>query len=185
MNKKLDTTKLVRISLAVVLNYVGSYLALILRLPIYLDMVGTIFISFIYGVKYGILTGFVTGLLAGITFDIYSLYFIPVQVIVGLIVGVYSKYDYFTLGLFKKIILLIFLSIASSLTGSIISAYVFEGITSSSSTYLVQIISNLGISKVKSIFIVQILTDSIDKLVSILLSRKLILALKNRRVLNE
>ena len=45
MNKKMTTLRLCMIAMAVCINVAGGQLALMLRLPIYLDSIGTILIG--------------------------------------------------------------------------------------------------------------------------------------------
>ena len=69
-NKKdMTTYQISIIALGVVLNVLGALLALTLRLPIYLDSIGTIFIACLLGPKYGVLTGILGSFVSGITFD--------------------------------------------------------------------------------------------------------------------
>ena len=73
-------------------------------------------------------------------------------------------------GLFKGkfIVLGILIStIAGSLIASLISAYVFGGITSSGSTFLVMNLKNVGVNIVASVFSTQILFDLLDKAATI------------------
>ena len=58
-----------------------------LRLPIYLDSVGTVLSGALLGPVYGVATGVLGSLISGITFDIYSLYYAPVQILTGLMAG--------------------------------------------------------------------------------------------------
>ena len=63
------------VALGIVLNIVGAFIALNLRLPIYLDSVGTVLSGALLGPVYGVATGVLGSLISGITFDIYSLYY--------------------------------------------------------------------------------------------------------------
>ena len=65
-------------SIAVVINIVGAFIATTLKLPIFIDTIGTFLSAFLFGPVGGMLTGMVTSLINGLTFDPYSLYFIPV-----------------------------------------------------------------------------------------------------------
>lgn len=153
--------KVSMIGLGIALNIVGAFIALNFKLPIYLDSIGTIMISFLMGPAAGIITGILGSVVSGVTFDIYSLYFAPVQIFTGFFAGLlYSK------GWLKGVkmpIGVFFISTFSSLVGAVITAFVFGGITSSGSSYIVAVLSNLGVNKVVSVFIVQFLTDYADK----------------------
>lgn len=175
--KKIPSFKLSIVGLGIALNVIGTFTAFSLKLPILLDSIGTIMVSFLLGPYYGIITGLCGSIVSGITFDIYSLYFAPVQIFVGFFSSlVYNK------GLMKdnKRFLGVFvISIFSSFIGAIIAAFVFGGITSSSSSYIVAILSNMGISKVLSVFIVQFLIDYLDRFVAVSLVILVILKIPN------
>ena len=86
--------KICIVAFAVCINLIGGQIALLLRLPIYLDSIGTVFIASVLGPFYGMLPNVLSGLLLGMTVDIYSLYYAPVGIILGFVTGlVYKKYQ--------------------------------------------------------------------------------------------
>ena len=87
MKHKITTYHLCLIALAVVINLVGGQIALILRLPIYLDSIGTILIAAACGPVYGMIPNVLSGLVLGMTSDIYSLYYAPVGILFGFLTG--------------------------------------------------------------------------------------------------
>ncbi|WP_129598867.1 ECF transporter S component [Anaerophilus nitritogenes] len=155
------------VGLGVALNIVGAFIALNLRLPILLDSIGTIMVASILGPYYGVLTGVGGSLISGMTFDIYSLYFSPVQIFVGFLGGVLFQRGW--MKKFRMPIGVLVISIFSSLVGAGIAAFVFDGVTSSGSSYIVAFLSNIGVNKVISVFIVQFSTDYVDKFVAVAL----------------
>ncbi len=163
--KKIKTLELSLVALAMTVNVVGTFIAFTLKLPILLDSIGTILITILLGPTLGVISGLGASILSGITFDIYSLYFAPVQVVIAITLYVLFKYGFFKGR--KLAIGILILSIVSSLAGAIISAFIFDGVTSSGSSYIVAILSNLGVNKVTSVFLVQFLTDLIDKSLAI------------------
>lgn len=159
--------KLTIMGIGIALNMIGAFIALNLRLPIYLDSIGTIMVGFVLGPVYGMVTGVLGSLVSGITFDIYSLYFAPVQIFTGFFAGYFYKKG-FMKG--KKVFVSVFImTLFISLIGAILTAYIFGGLTSSGSSYLIIILNNLGVNPVLSAFITQFLTDYCDKLVAVLL----------------
>ncbi len=165
MNKSnFDTRKLTLMAFGVALNIIGAFIALSLRLPIYMDSIGTIMVAILLGPKYAVITGVCGSLISG-TFDVYSLYYAPVQISTGLIAGLVAKK-----GLLKGIktpLGVLCFAIPTSIISAIITVVLFNGITSSGSSYIVQILSGLGVNKVLSAFIVQVVTDYADKLVAV------------------
>lgn len=165
--KKFSTIKQCMIALGVVLNIAGAFIAMNLRLPIYMDSVGTVLSGALLGPVSGIATGVLGSLISGITFDIYSLYYAPVQIFTGLMAGLLFQTKWlkgirFPFGSLA-------LSLPTSIASACITAFLFGGITSSGSSYLVVLMNNLGMNLTVSCFIVQVFTDYGDKLVAVLL----------------
>ena len=59
---KISVHKITLIALAIVINIVGSYIALVLHLPIYLDSMGTIMTAILLGPFYGLFPGVLSAL---------------------------------------------------------------------------------------------------------------------------
>ena len=164
-NSIISVRKMCVVALAIVLNVIGGQIALMLHLPIYLDSIGTIMIAMLYGPVYGMLPPLLYGLVMGFTLDIYSLYFMPVGLMLGLVTGLVSKY--FSLQKWRMIPGAMLITIPGTIVSSVITAVLFGGITSSGSTVIVQILNKAGLGLTASVFIVQILTDYLDRLLSL------------------
>ena len=170
MNIKTEKTlaqRICMIAFAVCINLVGGQIALFLKLPIYLDSVGTVFIASVLGPVYGMIPNMTSGLLLGMTVDIYSLYYAPVGMILGFITGlVYKKYQP------KKwwiLLAAVVITLPSTLVSSCITAFLFGGITSSGSSIIVQLLSKTPLGMVGSCFVVQFITDYIDRVICLYL----------------
>ena len=167
MNKKINTRNLTLVSMAIALNVIGALVALGLRLPIYLDSIGTILIACLIGPKYAVMTGVCGSLVSGITFDPYSIYFAPVQISTGLLAGImYNKG--FLKG--KKTPLGVFIfTLPTSIISACIAAFLFGGVTSSGSSYIVQILSHFNVPMVVGVFATQVITDYADKFIAVII----------------
>ncbi|CAM2077420.1 MULTISPECIES: ECF transporter S component [Clostridia] len=173
--KRSNTFKITIMSIAVVINIVGAFIATTLKLPIFIDTIGTFLSAFLFGPVGGMLTGMVTSLINGLTFDPYSLYFIPVQAIIGLMAGICYKKNLFK-GKFL-ILGIIITTVMGSIVASLISAFVFGGITSSGTSFIVMYLKEAGVNIVTSVFSTQILFDLIDKGITVLLVLTILKAL--------
>lgn len=161
MKNKFLTDKLCLIALGMVINTVCPFIAMNLHLPIYMDSLGTILITRILGAKYGMMAGISGSLISGITFDIYSLYYFPVQILTAYTTEYVSKKGWLK---GKKLIGSgLIISFPTAVASAIITAFIFGGITSSGSSYLVAIIHGIGINLTVSCFIVQVITEYADK----------------------
>ena len=167
MNKSMNTRNLTLMAMGVSLNIIGALIALTLRLPIYLDSIGTILVACLLGPKFAVITGLCGSLVSGMTFDPYSLYFSPVQISTGLLSGLMYK-EGFLNG--KKIPFGVFIfTLPTSIISAVIAAFLFGGVTSSGSSYIVQILSHFNVPMVVSVFITQVFTDYADKFLAVIL----------------
>ncbi|GCF92285.1 membrane protein [Enterococcus florum] len=164
--KKTTPHQLALMALAVALNIVLGNLALFLRLPIYLDAVGTMLSAAAFGPFAGILTGLSSALITGLTTDLFSLYFAPVQVCVGLMTGLLVYRQTFKGPLIIKALLI---TIPGTFIASLITVLLFGGITSSGSSMIVQILNGLGLNQTLSVFLVQLGTDYLDRFLALTL----------------
>lgn len=163
MSGKITVHKITLIALAIVINIVGSYIALVLHLPIYLDSMGTIMTAILLGPFYGLFPGVLSALITGMTSDIYAFYYMPVGIVLGVMTGfVFQKNK--SNKLFVKSFCI---SVPASLISACITANVFGGITSSGSTMLVQLLAKTPLGLTLSCLIVQFFTDYFDRLLSL------------------
>lgn len=173
--QKMSAIKLCMLAMAVCINVAGGQLALMLRLPIYLDSIGTILTGLWMGPLCGILPNLLSGVILGMTTDIYSLYFAPVGMITGLMAGFAGRYMKVLLtdrNVKKRQILLgaLLITIPGTAVSSVINAVLFGGVTSSGSSILVQILAKTPLGLTGSIFAVQILTDYLDRVIALALA---------------
>ncbi|XOQ44228.1 MAG: ECF transporter S component [Clostridium sp.] len=177
--KRMSTIKLTMTALCTVINIAGAYIALLLRLPIYLDSIGTILGSALLGPSFGMLIAFLSGIISGATADVYSFYFIPVGMITGCIAGFLFRTNW--LKKWKLPLGNLFLTIPGTIVSSCIAAFLFGGVTSSGSSLLVQILHHyMGLNLVFSTFIVQILTDYADRLIAVMVVNLILIHLDDR-----
>lgn len=163
MPVKISVHKITLIALAIVINIVGSYIALGFHLPIYLDSIGTIMTAILLGPFYGLFPGVLSALITGMASDIYALYYMPVGVVLGIVTGLIFQKNK-TNKLFVKAFCI---SVPASLISACITATIFGGITSSGSTMLVQLLAKTPLGLTLSCLIVQFFTDYFDRLLSL------------------
>lgn len=179
MNKKINITTyhVSFIAIAIALNIVGGQIALHLHLPIYLDSIGTFLIAIVCGPIYGMIPNTLSGIVMWMLGDSYALAYAPVGIVLGLLVGKVCKNR-------KESILWILLmafvvSLPTSLISASITAKLFGGITSSGSTFLVQVLAKF-IGLTPACFVIQMFTDYIDRVVSLVIVTILIKRLPSR-----
>ena len=177
--KKITPRIITIIAFSVALNYLGSTIALLLRLPIYLDSVGTIFTGALLGPLFGALTGILTSLLTGLTTDIFSLYYSPVT---GILAGLLLHQQ---LKVTKLPFKTLWLTIPGTVISSLITVCLFGGITSAGSSIIVQFLYGLGFNQLASVLLVQLITDYGDRLLSVIIVTAVIAALPKRSFITK
>ncbi|MDO5521953.1 MAG: ECF transporter S component [bacterium] len=182
MNKKMTSYKLTIVALAAVMNILGGHLALALKLPIYLDSIGTVLIGAILGPVYGIIPGLLSGLITGVTGDIYSIYFMPVQLVTGIMTGILFRTAWVK---GKKMPLgVLAITLPGTFVSASISAILFGGVTSSGSSMIVFVLRKLGVSMTASVFAVQIITDYADRFLAVAIVAVILISVPREMIVN-
>lgn len=157
------------IALCVALNLVGAKISLFMHLPLFMDSIGTMCSGIVLGPIGGMLTALVGSLVNGVTGDIYSFYFAPSGMLMGILAGLMFHN--------KKItkVSVIWKTACVTLPAALVSAFiesiVFGGITSAAfTTACVQVLSKTSMSLFSSAFVTQAITDYIDKGLAIVLT---------------
>ncbi|HGD1791233.1 TPA: ECF transporter S component [Streptococcus agalactiae] len=163
------------ISIAIAINLVGANLALFLRLPIYLDTIGTLLIAVILGPWYAASTAFLSALINWMATDIFSLYYSPVAIVVAIITGILIKRNCKPSSLLWKSLII---SLPGTIIASVITVILFKGITSSGSSIIAQFLHGIGLDMTSSLILVQVGTDYMDRLISLILVFSTITLLK-------
>lgn len=165
------TTPLVMTALGVCLNVIGSSLAMVAHLPIYLDTLGTIFVSLFCGPVYGVSCALLSSIFNS-TYDPYALPFIPAGLTAALFASLlrHPRFERWPLVLRAFVV-----SFPTSIVSASIAAYIFGGVTSAGSSYIVQFLYGaMHLPLVASTFIVQVGTDYLDKLIILVIVTTLI-----------
>ena len=160
------------IAMGILFNVLGAFIAMSFSIPFYMDSIGTILVAGLLGPKYAMLTGVLGSLTSGMTFDVYSFYYAPVQLLTGFFAGILYHGPW--LKGYKTLIGTILVGIPTSIASAFITALLFNGITSGASSTIVVVLNHMGLNLVLSIFIVQVLTDYTDKLLAVILTKLII-----------
>ena len=118
---------LMLIPVGVSLNVVGYQLCTILKLPVFVDMIGTYLVAMIAGPWVGLATGLLGNVVNGMLNPI-AIPFGLVSMSVGLVAGSFSRWHFF-----KNFIGIIFsfiiLTVVSAFSSAIVTVFMFGGIT--------------------------------------------------------
>ncbi|WCF08463.1 ECF transporter S component [Paenibacillus thiaminolyticus] len=83
-----STAALVLIPVAVGINYIGKLFAGVLKLPLWLDAIGTVLASMLAGPVIGGMSGLINNIIYGLTMDPISFVYALTSVFIGLIAGI-------------------------------------------------------------------------------------------------
>ena len=168
---KFTSKKITFMALCIAINSVSAWLAVVLKLPVYLDSIGTIMAGFSFGPAFGILTGIISAFANSIG-DPIAIYFMPTQIVVGFTAAYFKflKRD----DIVSKLYLAPAMSLPAAISSALIATYLFGTVTTAGSSYIVQALrAIMDISDFAIVLCVQIITDYADKLLSILLVSKI------------
>ena len=153
--------------LGVAINFVGGQIASVLKLPVYLDCIGTVLTAMLSGPWVGAVTGLLTNIVTGIANPV-NFWFIPVNVIVGLVVGFMARKDMWH-G-WKLIIAFIVMDLISLFVATPIVVYVYGGVTGGGTSLLTAVLMATGQSIWASVFSVEIIWTTLDRVLSYLVA---------------
>lgn len=90
---KLNTAALVLIPAAVAINYMGKLFAQVLKLPLWLDAIGTVLAALLGGPIVGAICGAINNIIYGLTMDPVSFVYALSSIGIGMVVGVFARLD--------------------------------------------------------------------------------------------
>lgn len=179
LKKDFSTLTLALIAVAIVLNIVLGQVVSLLKLPIFLDSIGTVLVALLAGPWAGGLTGLLTNLIWGLISDPVAAAFAPVAMIIGIVAGLCAKY-----GLYKKwwqaIISGVIITLALSIVAIPIRVYMFGGITGSGADFITAYLMATGRDLFSAVVITVITDNLIDKVVTSLLAWGIVKGLPRR-----
>ncbi|SNX52975.1 ECF transporter S component [Thermoanaerobacterium sp. RBIITD] len=113
---KFSTASLVLIPAAVGINYIGKMFAQVLKLPLWLDSIGTMLASMLAGPIIGSICGAINNVIYGLTADPISFIYALTSIAIGLAIGIMAKK-----GMFKNFGKVIVAGLIVALVSAIVS----------------------------------------------------------------
>jgi energy-coupling factor transport system substrate-specific component len=154
-----------------------------LKIPLYLDSIGTVLVGVLAGPWAGALTGMLSNLIWGLSgINVTSAPFATVAAAIGLLAGLFSEKGW--LRIWWKVILAgIITGIIAAIISAPISAYVFGGVMGSGTDVLVAIFRGIGLGILPSSFAQGMSSDPLDKMATFLVVWLIVRSLPKRLVL--
>ena len=156
------------IPVGVAVNVVGGQLASLLKLPMYLDTIGTIFTAIIAGPWVGAVTGLLTNIVTGILNPV-NFWFIHVNIIAGLVTGALARKGWFAVW-WKGLIATIIMALVTTIASAPPVVYVYGGVTGSGTSLITAVLMASGQSIWASVLSVEIIWTTLDRIISWIIS---------------
>jgi energy-coupling factor transport system substrate-specific component len=181
LKKDFSTMTLVLIPVAIAINVVIGEIVALLKLPVYLDSIGTVLVGVLAGPWAGALTGTLSNIIWGLIIDPNAFPWFPVALFIGLVAGICAGY-----GLFKswwKVIITGFLiALTAAIVSTPIAVYLYGGITASGSSFITAYLLATGRGLIESVLSTNFLVEPVDKIATALLAWGIIKGLSARYV---
>ena len=155
------------IPVGVAVNFVGGQLASILKLPMYLDTIGTIFAAMLCGPWVGAVTGGLTNVVTGIANQV-NFAFIPVNVIAGLVIGFLARKQMFSVW-WKWLISMFVMAWVSIIVSAPIVVLVYGGVTGGGTSIITAAAMAAGANIWAAFFGTEGVFQVLDRIISFLI----------------
>jgi energy-coupling factor transport system substrate-specific component len=177
---KIDKLSLFLIPIGIAINFIGGQIALLLKLPLYLDAIGTIVVGALCGYLPGIIVGLVSNVLNSIS-DPITLFYAILNILFGIAAAYLSARGVFKS--FPKTLLsaLLFALIGGGL-GSLMTwvLYGFDFGTGVSSIFAIPLYEKLGFPKFLAQFTAEFTMDIFDKVLTVIAAFGILKAIPTR-----
>lgn len=153
------------LAFAVVLNLALGQITSALKIPFYMDMVGTVLVAVLCGPWSAMIAGVLSNLLAAFVGNPTMMFFIPVVLAIALFTAFLARR-----GWFRRISFVVLGGVLQGVVAAIISApiaaYLFGGVMFSGTDFLVLYFRSVGNSLLESVFFQGLASDPVDKTVT-------------------
>lgn len=168
LKKEFTTQAWVLIPIGVGINIVGSLINTALKLPLFLDSIGTILGGVLVGPWVGAVIGLLTNVILAIVSNPVALPYAIVNVIIGLLTGFFAKRGFYV-SVPKLIIASFVVAVLSSLSAAPITAGLFGGVTGSGKDAITAYMLATGQNMFKAALTGDAIAGIADKIISSLL----------------
>ncbi|WP_337264102.1 MULTISPECIES: ECF transporter S component [unclassified Serratia (in: enterobacteria)] len=181
--KRLSSQTLVLIVISIAINMMGGQLVSMLKLPIFLDSIGTLLSAILAGPIIGMLTGLLTNLIWGLLTGPIATAFAPVAMVIGLVAGLLARIGWFR-SLPKVLLSGVVITLAVTVVAVPIRTYLFAGVTGSGADFFVAYIHSVGNNLIESVAMTVLGVNLIDKVLAAVIVWLLVRTMSQRTLRN-
>lgn len=176
---KLSSYNLAFMVICIAINMVAGQAVSMLKLPIFLDSIGTVLCAILAGPWMAIASGLLTNLLWGLLTGPIAAAFAPVAMMIGLSAGLLARAGWFN-NLPKVVVSSVVITLALTLVAIPIRSYLFGGATGSGADFVVAYLHAMGSDLQESVAVTVLGTNLLDKLLTVLIAWGLVRRLPQR-----
>lgn len=181
--KGLSSQTLVLIVISIAINMIAGQLVSMLKLPIFLDSIGTLLSAVLAGPIIGMMTGLLTNIIWGLLTDPIAAAFAPVAMVIGLVAGLLARAGWFR-SLPKVIVSGVVITLAVTIIAVPIRTYLFGGVTGSGADFFVAYVHSMGNDLIESVAMTVLGANLVDKILTAIIVWLLIRNMPQRTLRN-
>ncbi len=181
LKKDFSTMTLVLMPVAIAINIVVGQIVVLLKLPVFLDSIGTVLVAVLAGPWAGALTGTLSNIIWGLLIDPGAFPWFPVAAAIGLVAGICANFGMFKVW-WKVIITGFLVALAAVIVSTPIGVYLFGGITGSGSSFITAYLLATGQELFTAVLSTNFLVEPIDKIATCVLAWLIIRGLSVRYI---
>ncbi|MBP0724149.1 hypothetical protein J5Y03_02990 [Bacillus sp. RG28] len=155
------------IPIGIAVNFIGGQIVLLLKLPIYLDSIGTIVVGALCGGIPGALVGAITNVTISVT-NPTTLAYIWLNILFGLLAGFLARRGVFK-SLWKTIVASIGFAAIGGGLGATITVLMFGGLGAGTTGMITGMLMKVGFSVQAGAYISEICADLLDKIPTLII----------------
>lgn len=179
VRRQFNTITLVMIPVAIAINIAVGQIIYSLKVPLYLDSIGTVLVGVLAGGWAGALTGLLANIVWGFLGNVTFVPFAAVAAVVGLLAGMFSDMGWMK-KLWRVVVAGLITGFVAALLSAPIAAYVFGGVTGSGTDAVVAIFRSMGLDILYANAAQGAFSDPVDKAVTFLVVWAIVSALPKR-----
>jgi energy-coupling factor transport system substrate-specific component len=176
-----NTQTWVLIPVAIAINVVMGQIVLLLKLPVYLDSIGTVLVAVLCGPWAGALTGALSNIIWGIAIDPGAFPWWPVAFMIGYMAGRMAQWGFFK-SWWKVVVTGFVVALTAAIVSTPISVYLFGGISASGSSFITAYLLQTGQGVLQAVLSTGFLVEPVDKITTAMLAFAIIQGLPKRTI---
>jgi energy-coupling factor transport system substrate-specific component len=180
MQRSFNTLTLALIPVAIAINIAIGQIIVLLKLPIYLDSIGTVLVGLLAGPIAGLITGGLTNIIWGVS-GLNPTYtpFFYVAAVIGLMAGIFARMGW-ARTLWMWALGGLITGVVAAIISAPTSAIVFGGVTGAGTDLIVAALRASGAGIMQATFGQGIVSDPLDKLATFVIVWLIVKALPLR-----